>query len=350
MIEKIKEKNVWQSLKETDLPIMLYGMGNGTDMVIEELEKIGVEYAEVFASDKFVRGHFFHGKKVLKYSEVCEKYDDFIVLMTFAVRDWETMNFVREISREHTLLSLTVPVAGSGLFTKEYVRENIDKFEKVYSLLADDLSRKSYLDVIKFKITGNVEYLFECYSEKNEIYKNIFHLSDEEIFLDLGAYDGDTATEFSNAVNGNYKKIIAVEPDKKNFKKLCKNTDLFLNTERINAGIWNENGKLFFNKKAGRQSRLENDGDEEIDVITIDSLEENISFIKMDVEGSEKEALEGGSKTICELHPKLYVCGYHRNEDLFTLPLIINKYCENYKIYFRQHPYIPAWECNFYAF
>ena len=72
MIEKIKEKNVWDFLRETTLPIVLYGMGNGTDMVMEKLDEIGVKASEVFASDEFVRGHSFRGYKVEKYSDVCE--------------------------------------------------------------------------------------------------------------------------------------------------------------------------------------------------------------------------------------------------------------------------------------
>ena len=73
MIEKIHEKNVWDSLKETDLPIVIYGMGNGADMIIEKLQSIGADFADIFASDEFVRGHSFHGKRVLKYSEVQER-------------------------------------------------------------------------------------------------------------------------------------------------------------------------------------------------------------------------------------------------------------------------------------
>ena len=71
MIEKIIEKNVWDVLSETELPIILYGMGNGADMVIAELEKRGLEFADIFAGDEFVRGQLFHGKRVKKYAEIC---------------------------------------------------------------------------------------------------------------------------------------------------------------------------------------------------------------------------------------------------------------------------------------
>lgn len=344
----INTENSWDIIKSCGLPVVLYGMGNGADMIIDILNGYGVEISDVFASDNFVRGHFFHGKKVLKYSEVKEKYDDFAIVMTFAVHDRETMENVRKMSREHLLLSPTVPVAGGGLFTREYAKENFDKIRFVYSLLGDELSRKTYLDVIKFKISGDISYLFDCYSEKENIYKDIFKLSDSEIFMDLGAYDGDTVREFIDAAKGKYEKIIALEPDKKNFKKLEKNTENCYNILNYNVGIWDCETQLSFERKAGRQSKP-GAGNDIIPVTTVDSFREKITFLKMDVEGSESRALSGARETIVKYHPKLYVCAYHRNEDIFSLPLMINSFDKSYEIYFRQHPYIPAWECNFYA-
>ena len=117
MTEKIKDMPLWDYLKSTDKPIVLYGMGNGADMIIEVLESLGLEFADVFASDGFVRGHFFHGKKVLTLSEGKNKYDDFIILMTFAIHDRPTLDYIKALSLEHELYSPTVPVAGKGLFT-----------------------------------------------------------------------------------------------------------------------------------------------------------------------------------------------------------------------------------------
>ena len=72
MTEKIKERPLWDYLKETKKPIILYGMGNGADMIIDVLSALGISHSDVFASDGFVRGHFFHGKKVLTFSEIKE--------------------------------------------------------------------------------------------------------------------------------------------------------------------------------------------------------------------------------------------------------------------------------------
>ena len=69
----------------------------------------------------------------------------------------------------------------------------------------------------------------------------------------------------------------------------------------------------------------------------------------MDIEGAELKALCGMEKTVKEYKPKLYICAYHRNEDLFSLPLKVWDMDKSYKIYFRHSKYIPAWESNFYC-
>lgn len=349
MIEKISEKPLWDYLKTADKPIILYGMGNGADMIIEVLESLGLEYSDVFASDGFVRGHFFHGKKVLTFSEIKEKYNDFIILMTFAVHDRETLDKVKQMSEDFELYSPTVPVAGKGLFTFDFLKENDELFEKAYNLLEDERSKKDFLNVLNFKISGKVSYLFDAEYEKELLYKEILPLSYEETIVDLGAYDGDTIREFTEVTGGRYKKIIALEPDSKNYRKLCAKTEGMVNIERYNLGAWDKKETLFFQKKKGRNSHQADDGIP-VEFDSVDNVvKEKVTFIKMDIEGAELKALEGARETITKHKPKLYVCAYHRNEDMFTLPLKIRELCGDYKIYFRHHPYIPAWESNFYA-
>lgn len=349
MLEFINEETVWLRLQKESRPILLYGMGNGADMIIEKLNEFGISYCDVYASDEFVRGHHFHGKRVLKYSEAVEKHGDFVSLMTFAVKDDATIEKVWQMSRERPLYSLTVPVAGEGLFTREFVEENEDKFNKVYSMLGDDKSRETFINLINFKISGKLDYLLPCFSEKDEVYENILKLGDKEIIADLGAYNGDTVEEFLKATGGTAEKIYALEPDRKNFAKLVRNTEHLPFVDARNVAAYKENTFLNFKKSAGRQSKISDEG-EKIQAITVDSLnDKTISLLKMDIEGSELDAIAGAENTIKAYKPKLYICAYHRNEDMFSIPLAISEIRDDYKFYFRQHKYIPAWESNFYA-
>ncbi len=349
MTRKINEPELWSVLEKEKLPLLLYGMGNGADMIIEELEKRGLCFADTFASDGFVRGQLFHGKKVLSLSQAEEKYGEFVVLMTFAVHDEKTLDFVKELSKKHRLYSPTVPVAGKGLFTLEYIKENEERFDRAYSLLADEKSKATFLDVLNFKVSGKPKYLFSCQSEKSEAYENILKLSSNETIADLGAYDGDTIREFLRYTGGKYGHIFAFEPDGKNFKKLVQKTDGMEELSLFNLGAWSKKETLLFEKKAGRNSR-KSTGGVPMSFDSVDNIIKTpLSFIKMDIEGAELNALDGAKEAIKKYKPKLYVCAYHRNEDFFALPEKILSLNPDYKIFLRHHPYIPAWETNFYC-
>lgn len=348
MLEYINENNVWDNLKNSNKPTVLYGMGLGAEKIMDTLSTYGVKVSDIFASDEFVRGHYFRGFKVLKYSEVCEKYEDFNVVLCFASRLDDVIEKIARINKEHTVFAPDVPVAGGGLFSREFISENEDKFDLVYNNLADEESKKTYLDILNFKVSGKIEYLLNSFADKDKIYDEILKLSDNENIIDLGAYDGDTIREFLSFTGGQYSYITALEPDEKNFKKLLKNTEELFDITCLNMGAWDKKDTLIFSGKAGRNSKLSAEG-KSVEVIDIDSLELSPTFIKMDIEGAEFKALCGAEKTIKKYSPKLYVCAYHRNEDLFALPLKIWELNPDYKIFFRHSKYIPAWESNFYC-
>lgn len=350
MLNLLTEKeNIWNFLVNDKKPIVIYGMGNGADKIINTIEEYGGKVSDIFASDEFVRGHAFRGFKVLKYSDICQKYDDFNVVLAFATHIDTVLKRIEKISLEHPVFAPDVPVAGSGLFTIEYIKENEDNFDFVYHHLADEKSKQIYLDIINFKISGKVEYLFRSFTDKNEIYRDILKLNDNETIVDLGAYDGDTIREFTEFTEQKYKYIYAFEPDTKNFAKLKRNTADMDNISIYNMGAWDKEDTLIFAKKAGRNSKLSSQG-EPIKVINPDSvINTAVSMIKMDIEGAELKALNGCSNLIKAYKPKLYICAYHRNEDLFALPMKILELDNSYKIHFRHSCYIPAWESNFYC-
>ena len=349
MFEKLGVTPLIDNLKNTKKPILLYGMGNGADMIIKVLESYGITYEDTFASDGFVRGHSFHGKRVLSFSEAKEKYGDFVIIVTFAVHDDKTMNFISELSDKFELYAPTVSVVDGGPFTYEFFKENEGNFEIAYDMLADEKSKEDFLNILRFKLSGDVKYLLKSHSDKMKLYEDVLPLSGNEVIVDLGAYDGDTIREFLTVTDGKYKKIIALEPDEKNFRKLERKTEKLTDIIRLNLGAWDKEETLYFAKKSGRNSRLEETG-VPVNFNSVDNIvTDEVTFIKMDIEGAELKALEGAKNTVARYRPKLYVCAYHRNEDMFALPFKIKELYGGYKIYFRQHPYIPAWESNFYA-
>ena len=142
-----------------------------------------------------------------------------------------------------------------------------------------------------------------------------------------------------------------MEPDKKNFKKLAKSVDGMKHVYAFNSAAWCVNTELPFASKAGRQSAITGSSDTLITALSVDSIlgKRPATLIKMDVDGFEREAIWGASQNISRYSPKLMVSLYHRNEDIFELPLLIKSLNPNYKLYIRHQLYIPAWETNLYA-
>lgn len=339
--------DLWEYLKTADKPIVLYGMGNGADKIISVLESYGIKYSGVFATDGFVRDKYFHGMKLTSYGKLKEKYRNMIVLVCFGSARPEVIENIKRIAAEQELYAPDVPVYGGGLFTKEYAKNHRAELEYVYSRLADEKSRETFKNVIEYKITGKPEYLFVCEADTDEPYKSFLRLSGNERFFDLGAYNGDTVSDFVGRT-GSYGSITAVEPDPKNFKKLTQFAEELQDIRLINACISDKSGEKSFSVHGGRNSTA--GIGELIRSVTVDSLSEAAppSYIKMDIEGSEREAIKGAENTIKVYKPKMLISCYHRTEDLFKLPIEVDKIRNDYKLYLRHFPSVPAWEMNYY--
>ncbi|MBQ8825422.1 MAG: FkbM family methyltransferase [Ruminococcus sp.] len=351
MLSFITEKlTAWEKLQAEERPIFIYGMGDGAEKIMRVFREKKIPLAGIFASDDFVRGHSFAGYKVRKLSEIEEQVDDFVVVLAFAAGYQSLVDKIIEIGKKHTLLVPDVPVAGGGLFTYEYCLEHAEELQTVYDMLADEYSKKVYANIINFKISGKIHYLMEVTTPKAEIYRKVIHLTPNEVYVDLGAYNGDTIREVLQFTRDKYIRIYAIEPDRKNYKKLIKYTDGMPNVYTYNAVAWCTDTEVPFATKAGRQSAVSAFG-QTVPAIAVDSVLQGkvATLIKMDVEGCEREALWGCAQTIAHYNPKLMVSLYHRNEDMFSLPLLIQKLNPNYDIYIRHQLYIPAWETNLYA-
>ena len=344
----IIKKDIWSYLRNSDKKIIIYGMGNGADKIIDELEKIGVGIYGVMASDDFVRGQSFRGFTVKRLSDF--EQENIIILTAFGSQRTEVIENILRLAEKHTVFAPDVPVYGDNIFNKEFYDSNRDKFQKVFEILADDFSKKVLENEINFKLSGKLKYLTDIFTDKDEAFR-ILDLGKNESYLDLGAYRGDTIEEFLGYTDGYYRHITALEPDRKNYKKLGKYTKNLRDTRIWNMGIWNSDCDMYFDMSLGRGSSIQVKGSKKVPVTSIDTLYQvqKISYIKFDVEGAEKQALLGGINTLRRDKPKINLALYHRSEDIFELPLLLHEINPDYRIYIRQHPHIPAWDMNLYA-
>ena len=354
--------DLWTHLQNSKKKIVMYGMGNGADKIIGICERYGIEICDFFASDGFVRGHSFHGKTVLSYSEVKEKYgaENIIVLLSFASSLPDVLANIYRIAEECELYAPDVPVSGDNLFNSEFFEKNKDNISAARGLLSDERSREVFDSVINYKMSGDVNFLRNSHSDIGEAYRDILHAEKFEKIADLGAYNGDTLREIKPYAK-RLKLAIAFEPDRRSFKKLSEyaaGEDFKINC--LNLAAWSEKDTLIFDDGGSRNSNLLRADSLSVGKaartveVGADSLDdilcgESVDYIKFDVEGAEKEAIRGAEETIKKYAPALAVSVYHRSEDIFSLALLISSLCPEYKLYMRRREYVPAWDTLLFA-
>ncbi|MCH5191221.1 MAG: FkbM family methyltransferase [Oscillospiraceae bacterium] len=345
----LNTESSWEKLKNSALPVVVYGTGNGADRVFDELERLNIKISAVAASDGFVRKRCFHGFEVKSISTLENEFGDFTVALAFASPLQSVIENIKALSTRHSVIMPSVPVYGDSIFNKDFLKSHLSEIENAYDLLADEKSKAVFESIINFQITGELSYTFECESDKSEAF-SILELTDNENYLDLGAYRGDTVDEFLSYVNG-YSHITAAEPDKKAFRKLTENCERLHNISLLNLAVWDKCGDIPFGGGKGRGSAVLDDG-ETISCADVDTLNQKygiFTYIKADVEGAEKEFLDGAEKTLKEYKPKLNIAAYHRSEDIFYLVKRIHEINGEYKIYLRHHPHISFWDTNLYC-
>lgn len=350
--------DLWHYLADTDKPILMYGMGNGADKIIANLDRYGVTVDDFFASDGFVRGHTFHGKTVLSYSDAIKKHGaDAIILVSFGSHLTEVVERIFSLAEIHELYIPDVPVcAGSRVFTIEFFLDHAEKFNEAYGTMADEESRQCFENIILYKLSGKPQYLKQAESCEEEILASLL-ARPYTSYMDLGAYNGDTLhyyiTHFPTI-----RRAYAMEPDGRNYRKLTAAIAQYPDCQitAVQAAAWDKEEALTFTASGNRNSSGSADGTlHGAKIVTVPGLPPDrlgdgpVDFIKYDVEGSESEALIGSREIILRDGPDLLVSAYHRSEDLFRLPLLIRDLCPDYKLYLRRLPCFPAWDINLYA-
>ena len=352
-LKKLPNIDLWQYLSKSNKTIVMYGMGNGADKILAVCQKYNIEIADFFASDGFVRGHSFHGKTLLSYSQIKEKYgkENIIILLSFGSSLPDVLSTFKAVNEECEMYAPDVPVCGESIFTLDFFFENQEKIFQVRSLLADDASRRIYDNVILYKLTGKIDYLFNAECERADTFR-LINAEGLTSFADLGAYRGDTLAEMLEYAP-RLEYAYALEPDARTYKKLsafCEGYQGGAKLYPLNVAAWSDSDTLIFNSSSNRNSGAfaptTNAKTVEIEANSLDNLLDGkaVAHVKYDVEGAEKQAIEGSVSTIRSFHPSLCVSVYHRSEDIFALPLQIHSIAPDYKLYLRRYPYVPAWD------
>jgi FkbM family methyltransferase len=167
----------------------------------------------------------------------------------------------------------------------------------------------------------------------------IFPARENEVFVDVGAYTGDSVVNFIMAYGLTYKRIYCYEMLDEVFSIMEENLKNVPNLVLRKKAVGAEPGVLYIDRGVDNSSsQLTNTGEYSVEVVRLDDdIEEAVTFIKMDIEGAEQDALRGCERIMRENHPRLAICTYHGYEDIIAIPRLIDKIAPGYRIYMRHH-------------
>lgn len=166
----------------------------------------------------------------------------------------------------------------------------------------------------------------------------------QEVFVDAGGFDGATCEGFMDWCGGN-GYAYCFEADVSNIETARMRLAGYANCEIVPKALWSETTELSMHMKGSCGSsvttRQEGHDIQSIEAVALDDLlgDQSVTFIKMDIEGAESEALRGACRIIREQHPKLAISIYHKKEDIWTLPGLILEYYPDYKLYLRHYSF-----------
>lgn len=282
---------IYHKLKESPKKKIIFGSGSVGKRLVRTYSDI---LFECFVDNRYA-GQFYREYPIIDIHELKEKYSEELIIIA-------TNRYHREILDQ--------------LLKEGFQEKNIINIGKEY----EKLNCLQYFDLPQ---------LDERQKEK-------------EIFIDGGCFDGSTSLGFINwckkIIGGGY--IYAWEPDLANREKCIKVLESGkIPYQMIPKGLWSEYAEMNFKSNGGSSSIIK-DGDVHIIADSIDRcIDAPVTYIKMDIEGAEYQAILGAKKTIEKYKPKLAICVYHKPEDVWELPWLIHEINPEYKFYLRHYSF-----------
>lgn len=344
-----KMKNMFEEFMkvyaQTPAEIILYGAGQGADWAIDLLRTKDI--GPVAIVDKKLGGGVKKDIPVITYDDLLKNYHDknIYILITSPKFEEEILGLLKQNFREEQIFAFECELYYHYIHDIDnyrfYLLSKTQQFNELYDKLSDDTSRTTLENVLRGRISGEWQYFRNVYVPNQYFAQDIIELGHQEVFLDIGAYTGDTAEDIAEMTGGNYTKIYCFEPDQKCISILKENIKKYKNIEIIEKGAWNKYDKLSIQEDSEHGASSINGAEGyTIEVDCVDNcIDQNIcvTHIKMDIEGAELAALEGAKRTIQTYKPKLAICVYHKNEDILDISSYILSLVPEYKLFLRHH-------------
>lgn len=368
LLEKVEEARYREAHAFDELAapltqsIVLFGAGGLGRRALAGLRYQGIQPVAFSDNNPKLWSTQIDGLQVLSPAQAALRFGKTAV---FVITIWGALAQDRMSDRERQLRSLGCDkvVPFGFLFWKypEYVLphygadvphkvlEQRSRVVQAFDLWADENSRREYFAQLRWRLFLDFEGLPAAERETIYFPRDLFGLHPDEVFVDCGAFNGDTIRLFLKRSSSSFQKIVALEPDPVNFARLRQSVES-LPTEvrkRIDlhcAAVGAVKGRVQFSAEGGPSSFV-GSGDLQVEAVRLDDLLNGTpaSFIKMDIEGAELDALMGASAVIRRSEPLLAISCYHRQDHLWKIPLLIHTLNPNYRLFLRAHD-VEMWD------
>jgi FkbM family methyltransferase len=334
------------------LPVIVYPAARMAREAASKLRDMGIEVLGFGDSNPAAWGSSVDGLPVSSPHDIGSLASDFVVLIASTVYDSE----IAEALAGHGC-SRTIPVGVLNLalpdvfISREYYgslgavadRANHEAIRSIYESLRDEESKRVFASKLQFYVTHDKSLIDGMLSDHIYFGEDIWTSAPDDVIVDGGAYTGDTLQDFLRSKRS-YGHYYAFEPDQVNFSRLQSMAGVDgTRVIAVQAGLAGRSGRLRFAATGSVSSKLLSDsevGDDEIDVVSLDEYfadKPTPTFVKMDIEGAEADALQGGARLIADHAPKLAVSVYHHASDLWELPALMRTLNPGYELSLRHY-------------
>lgn len=359
---KLRERSTFDRLTEPfSDSLVLFGAGTIGRRTLAGLRKSGIEPLAILDNNPALWNTSIDGLKVLSPQDGASLFADRCAVV---VTIWNYQHSFVQTRKQLEALGCRKIVSFISLWWKypdmfpphyfldlpHRILSKAEDMRAAFAVWHDDSSRNEYVAQLRFRLQLDYEGLPDSAGGWQYFRENLFSLSSDEVFVDCGAFDGDTIKDFLDDRKQAFGSIVALEPDPANLEKLQRYVSLLPEGIRSKITVLNlaagaARHKVRFQATGTPASAVSLEGDVEVDCLPLDEILQGLAptYLKMDIEGAEPDALTGAAKAIQESRPILAICVYHEPDHLWRIPLLMKALTKDYVFFLR--PYRPeGWD------
>jgi FkbM family methyltransferase len=322
--------------------VVFYGCGAILHSIVESwTEHVGRKIDYCCDSDSRKWGQVFCGAPCLSPADLLAMKDKCAVFVTigdfkpvYQLLKEKGFPSVNQLFKYDLVASEVLPRCNQG--------EVLENLCRTYDFLSDEKSQAVFGAIVNRVLGdgGDIDIMLDVCEGNQYFPADLVPLSEQERLVDIGAFNGDTVRDFAARTKGRFGQVYSFEVDAINFRAMEENVQLMPERDRVrlfNLGVWDSECDISYS--IGKSQSTVGSGEGKGHVLPLDDAlrGEQITMIKMDIEGAEPNGLRGARRLIQTQKPKLAICIYHDFRHLWEIPNYIKSLVPEYKIYLRHH-------------